>query len=86
MIEDVIDSEYGEHQHIDHIYFTRLISDISSPTGELSCQDEKAPSWLWASVTDLQLEIPFKTPKAELRTPPEDVLKLGLAAIRHVSG
>ena len=86
MIEDVVDSEYGEHQHIDHIYFTRLISDISSPTGELSCQDEKAPSWLWASVTDLQLEIPFKTPKGELRTPPEDVLKLGLAAIRHVTG
>ena len=86
MIEDVVDSEHGEHQHIDHIYFTRLIGDISSPLGELSRQNAEATSWLWASITDLKSEIPFKTPKGELRTPPEDVLKLGLAAIRHVSG
>ena len=86
MIEDVVDSEHGEHQHIDHIYFTRLIGDISSPTGELSRQGDKSSSWLWASSTDLQSEIPFKTPKGELRTPPEDVLKLGLAAIQHVNG
>ena len=86
MIEDVVDSIYGEHQHIDHIYFTRLTSNISSPTGELSRQGDKSSSWLWASSTDLQSEIPFKTPNGELRTPPEDVLKLGLAAIQHVSG
>ena len=86
MIEDVVDSIYGEHQHIDHIYFTRLTSSISSPTGELSRQGDKSSSWLWASSTDLQSEIPFKTPKGELRTPPEDVLKLGLAAIQHVNG
>jgi len=86
MIEDVVDSEHGEHQHIDHIYFTRLIGDISSPTGELSRQGDKSSSWLWVSSTDLQSEIPFKTPKGELRTPPEDVLKLGLAAIQHVNG
>ena len=85
MIEDVVDSEHGEHQHIDHIYFTRLIGDISSPTGELSRQGDKSSSWLWVSSTDLQSEIPFKTPKGELRTPPEDVLKLGLAAIQHVN-
>ena len=86
MIEDVVDTEHGEHQHIDHIYFTRLIGDISSPTGELSRQGDKSSSWLWVSSTDLQSEIPFKTPKGELRTPPEDVLKLGLAAIQHVNG
>ena len=85
MIEDVVDSKHGEHQHIDHIYFTRLIGDISSPTGELSRQGDKSSSWLWVSSTDLQSEIPFKTPKGELRTPPEDVLKLGLAAIQHVN-
>ena len=65
MIEDVVDSEHGEHQHIDHIYFTRLIGDISSPTGELSRQGDKSSSWLWASSTDLHSEIPFKTPKGE---------------------
>ncbi len=85
MIEDVVDSEHGAHQHIDHIYFTRLTSDISSPTGELSHQSDKSSSWLWASSTDLQSEIPFKTPKGEFRAPPEDVLKLGLAAIQHVN-
>ena len=89
MIEDVVDNEYGQHQHIDHIYFTRLIGFDSTPTSELSARNEFADSnagWLWASLYDLQNETPFKTPSGELRIPPEDVKKLGSAAIKHVSG
>ena len=88
MIEDVVDKKHGEHQHIDHIYFTRLTGFDSVPTNELAAQNEFADSnagWLWASLDDLQSETPFETPSGELRTPPEDVKKLGSAAIRHIS-
>ncbi|NQW21651.1 MAG: NUDIX domain-containing protein [Chloroflexi bacterium] len=86
MIEDVTDAKHGKHQHIDHIYFTRLIGGASSPKGELATDHEETTIWLWASLIDLQNGTSFKTPTGELRTPPEDVLKLGSAAIRHVSG
>lgn len=83
MIEDVVDTRHGEHQHIDHIYFTRLIGDRTTATNE---HPDASVGWLWASLDDLQNETPFQTPSGELRTPPEDVLKLGSAAIHHVSG
>ena len=89
MIEDVVDKKHGEHQHIDHIYFTRLTGFDSIPTNELAAQNEFADSnasWLWASFDDLQSGTPFETPTGEHRTPPEDVLRLGSAAILHVSG
>lgn len=83
MIENVVDTEHGEHQHIDHIYFTRLIGNETTAKDE---HPDASVGWLWASLTDLQNEVEFTTPTGELRTPPEDVLKLGSAAIRHVSG
>ena len=86
MIEDVSDATYGKHQHIDHIYFTRLLGDASAPSGELSDQPDSATKWLWASLIDLESATAFETPDGELRPPPEDVLKLGTAAIKHVSG
>ena len=85
MIEDVTDTKHGEHQHIDHIYFTRLLGDASSPSGEISDQPDSTTIWLWATLIDLQNETAFKTPSGDHRPPPEDVLKLGAAAIRHVS-
>ncbi|MBT4340861.1 MAG: hypothetical protein HOD62_02170, partial [Chloroflexi bacterium] len=71
------------------IYFTRLTGFDSIPTNELAAQNEFADSnasWLWASFDDLQSGTPFETPTGEHRTPPEDVLRLGSAAILHVSG
>ncbi len=85
MIEDVTDTKHGEHQHIDHIYFTRLLGDASSPSGEISDQPDSTTIWLWATLIDLQNETAFETPSGDHRPPPEDVLKLGAAAIRHVS-
>jgi hypothetical protein len=85
MIEDVTDAKHGEHQHIDHIYFTRLLGDASSPSGELTDQPDSTTIWLWATLIDLQNESAFETPSGDHRPPPEDVLKLGAAAIRHVS-
>ncbi len=85
MIENVTDAKHGEHQHIDYIYFTRLLGDASAPSGELSTDHQETTRWLWATLDDLQNETPFEIPSGELRTPPEDVLKLGSAAIRRVS-
>jgi 8-oxo-dGTP pyrophosphatase MutT (NUDIX family) len=82
MIENVVDAEHGKHQHIDHIYFTRLVGDRTTATNE---HPDTNVGWLWASLDDLQNKTAFQTPSGKLRTPPEDVLKLGSTAIRHVS-
>jgi hypothetical protein len=81
LIEDVFDSVHGEHQHIDHIYFTRLIGDETEAANE---HPNANVGWLWASLSDLQNETVFETPSGELRTPPEDVRALGTAAIQHI--
>jgi len=82
MIEDVVDKKHGEHQHIDHIYFTQLTGDETTATDE---HPDASVGWLWATLTDLQNTTAFQTPTGENRPPPEDVLKLGTAAIQHVS-
>ncbi|MDP6666883.1 MAG: NUDIX domain-containing protein [Dehalococcoidia bacterium] len=79
MIEDVVDAKFGAHQHIDHIYFTRLVGGTP--------ERPAAPGgWHWATLEDLQAGRSFPTPNGVNQPPPEDVLKLGEAAIRHVSG
>jgi len=78
MIEDVVDIENGEHQHIDHIYFTRLRDpDPKRPEGP--------DGWHWITLDQLQVGMPIITPDGNEQAPPEDVLRLGEAAIRHVS-
>ena len=76
MIEDVFDQEHGKHQHIDFIYFTVPTASNSS---------EAPDGWYW--VTRDQLEHGGKLPAPDGRDvpPPEDVLKLGMAAIDHVA-
>jgi len=89
MIENVVDAEHGEHQHIDHIYFARVVGDVATNTKDLIATNEHPDTnvgWLWASLADLQNEKAFETPNGEHRPPPEDVLKLGTAAIQHISG
>lgn len=87
MIEDVVDSKHGKHQHIDHIYFTRLANRNSPGSLESDENQPEAPTgWRWVTLTELQAGWAFQTPDGTKKPPPEDVLKLGAAAIRHVSG
>ena len=87
MIENVFDTEHGEHQHIDHIYFTRLLSagSISGTNPEATNEHpDTNVGWLWVTLDELNNGAEFKTPSGEMRRPPEDVQKLGSTAIRHV--
>ncbi|MDA1280219.1 MAG: NUDIX domain-containing protein [Chloroflexi bacterium] len=86
MIEDVVDAKHGEHQHIDHIYFTKLIEHWSSAPDEPLALPKTSTGWRWVSLAELMSGTSFTNPSGEDRPPPEDVLKLGAAAIRHVSG
>tara|TARA_B100000686_G_C16778906_1_gene970441 strand:- start:1580 stop:2119 length:540 start_codon:yes stop_codon:yes gene_type:complete len=87
MLENVFDNKEGNHQHIDHIYFTKLITADTEKYVELKATNERPEinvGWLWATLSDLKAGKKFKTPSGEMRRPPEDVLKLGSAAILHV--
>ena len=72
LIEDVYDHRVGKHQHIDMIYFCRLVGD--RPT--------EPDGWRWFTTQDLQENCPEITPDGNLIPPPEDVQTLGLEAIR----
>lgn len=78
MVEDVIDIENGEHQHIDHIYFTRLRDPNSK-------RPEEPDGWHWVTLDQLNAGRSITTPDGSEKAPPEDVLRLGEAAIRHIS-
>lgn len=78
MIENVFDTKDGEHQHIDHIYFTRAVS----PNG---ARPQAPNQWIWVTRDQLETQVSFTTPNGDTRVPPEDVQKLGIAAIDHVS-
>ena len=87
MLENVFDSKEGHHQHIDHIYFTKLVTADREKKIELKATNERPEinvGWLWATLSELKTGMKFKTPSGEMRRPPEDVLKLGSAAIIHV--
>ena len=89
MIEDVVDAVHGEHQHIDHIYFAKVIGlpgDSEGFPGGVKKRPDAPDGWRWVTLSELQAEAAFQTPNGEEKPPPEDVLKLGEAAIRHVSG
>jgi 8-oxo-dGTP pyrophosphatase MutT (NUDIX family) len=78
MIENVFDTKDGEHQHIDHIYFTRAVSANGT-------RPPAPDQWIWVTRDELETQVSFTTPNGDNRVPPEDVLKLGLAAINHVN-
>lgn len=75
MVEDVFDQEHGKHQHIDFIYFT--VPAATSPP--------VAPGgWHWVTRDQLESGATLESPDGRHVPPPEDVIKLGIAAIDHV--
>jgi 8-oxo-dGTP pyrophosphatase MutT (NUDIX family) len=75
MIEDLFDEKSGAHQHIDFIYFTVPVSAPGAPPD----------GWLWVSEHELQSAAAITAPDGKAVPPPEDVLKLGIAAIEAAS-
>ena len=71
LVEDVSDSTNGAHQHIDMIYFTKLVNDsfVNVPHG-----------WHWLTREDLLNRKLLESPDGHV-SPPEDVIQLGLKAI-----
>ncbi|MEX0763067.1 MAG: NUDIX domain-containing protein [Dehalococcoidia bacterium] len=74
MIENVVDEKFGAHQHIDFIYFTVPVSDPPPPPD----------GWRWVSRSDLERAVPMISPGGTPAPPPEDVIKLGIAALDTV--
>lgn len=76
MVEDIQDPVDGYHQHIDMIYFCRLLGS-PRPLNE---------GWLWVSKDYLESQVSLTTDDAPARPPPEDVRLLALKAIDLVPG
>ena len=74
MVEDIHDPEAGYHQHIDMIYFCRLVG----PPGPLK------DGWLWVSRDDLTNRTPLKGADVPPAPPPDDVCLLALRALDTV--
>ncbi len=75
MVEDIHDPVDGYHQHIDMIYFCRL---LGSP---LPLND----GWLWVTRAELESSTPLEAEGAPAQPPPEDVRLLALKAIDLIS-
>ena len=71
MVEDIQDPVDGYHQHIDMIYFCRL---LGSP-------HPLNAGWLWVTRADLESNLPLAADGIPARPPPEDVRALALRAM-----
>ena len=74
MIEDIHDPVAGYHQHIDMIYFCRLVG----PSGPLN------DAWVWVSRDHLNDRKPLQGPGSTSEPPPDDVRLLALRAFEAV--
>ena len=75
LVEDVYDQKVGAHQHIDMIYFCRLMGPRpNAPDG-----------WVWFTAEDLSNGRAAANPDGIYQAPPEDVVTLGLEGIRTVN-
>ena len=72
-IEDINDPEVGAHQHIDMIYFCRVVGSI----------EELSYGWSWIGESQLRHRGSQPGPR-ECTEAPEDVRRLALEAIRVV--
>lgn len=74
VVEDIDDPIQGYHQHIDMIYFCRLVSN-SAPVRD---------GWLWVSRQDIADSKPLVPPNGSPIAPPEDVRVLASHAFEII--
>jgi len=75
LIESVYDRKIGNHEHIDFVYFGIPLSN------EISLSDD----WIWVTSKELLSDKKLLTQNGLLKSPPEDVIKLGVEAIKMVN-
>jgi hypothetical protein len=75
MVEDIDDPIQGFHQHIDMIYFCRLVG----PPQPLK------QGWRWVSRSDLAQALPLERTEGKPEIPPEDVRVLAHHAFRAMA-
>ena len=80
LVEDVYDEAVGAHQHIDMIYYTRVIV----AGGESSARPEVPEGWRWVTADELREARALENLEGACEVPPEDVRVLGLEAIAAV--
>ena len=79
MVEDIHDPIEGFHQHIDMIYFCR-------PTDAAAASAALPDGWRWVSRESLAKRRPQTNADGRAEPPPEDVCRLGMAAVDWVGG
>ena len=77
LVEDVYDETVGAHQHIDMIYYTRVIVDCE----ESGARPDVPAGWCWVTVDELREGVALERLDGARAVPPEDVRVLGLEAI-----
>ncbi|OUU77040.1 MAG: hypothetical protein CBC30_02345 [Chloroflexi bacterium TMED70] len=75
LIESVRDDDIGEHQHIDFVYFGVPVNNSIILLSD----------WIWISADELISELKLTNSNGLSKSPPEDVIKLGLQAINKLS-
>ncbi|MQF97026.1 MAG: NUDIX domain-containing protein [SAR202 cluster bacterium] len=75
LIESVRDDDIGEHQHIDFVYFGVPVNNSIILLSD----------WVWISADELISELKLTNSNGLSKSPPEDVIKLGLQAINKLS-
>lgn len=79
MVEDIHDPTEGFHQHIDMIYFC-------SPTDAAAASAALPDGWRWVSRETLANRHPLTNADGRAEPPPDDVRRLGMAAVDWVEG
>jgi 8-oxo-dGTP pyrophosphatase MutT (NUDIX family) len=81
MVEDVFDEAHGPHQHIDFIYFVTPHGPAQTTLGRPPAPD----GWHWIDRASLESGLRIEAPDGRMLAPPEDVVKLGIAAIETLA-
>tara|TARA_E500000075_G_scaffold67783_1_gene61096 strand:- start:340 stop:807 length:468 start_codon:yes stop_codon:yes gene_type:complete len=75
LIESVRDDDIGEHKHVDFVYFGVPVNNSIILLSD----------WIWISADELISELKLTNSNGLSKSPPEDVIKLGLQAINKLS-
>ena len=82
LVEDVEDEHVGPHQHIDMIYFTRVVAGAKVADG----RPVVPKGWIWATADQLRRVVKYEYEFGQRAAPPDDVRTLGLRAIEAAQG